>query len=331
MNLPEIWDDLETRLPEGQPGRQQRRIHPDAHADLLVAVVAPGNHRSLGLTVQAEAVADVGRLPAARGLDVLLHPAASGGRALLELRLVDEALVDVFTALATDVAEAVAAASDDAGAVLAWLGRLQRWQRMLNRAARGLSGERQRGLYAELWFLRERMAPAAGIIRAVGAWTGPEGAVHDFQTPAGSVEVKSSAAHEPQVVRVNGERQLDDSAVPSLHLMHLSLEVRRDTGETLPSAVAQVRALAASGPGAGPLEDRLLSSGYADAHEPLYRETGYELRDRNLFRVVEGFPRIVERDLAEGVGRVHYDLAIAACAAHRVDETTVLPTFAQGA
>jgi hypothetical protein len=321
---------LEGRLPQGQPGRQQQRIYPESPVDLLVAVVSPHGRRSLCLAVPDEEVQELGRLPAARGLDVLVHRGTPGGRATLELQLLDDALHDVFAALAADVAAAVAVADDDTNAVRAWLGRLTRWQRMLNSAPRGLSGERQRGLYAELWFLRERLAPVVGIERSVDAWTGPEGAVHDFQTPRGSVEVKSSAAHEPQVVRVNGERQLDDTTVPALHLMHLSLEVRRGTGENLPDAVAAARELAASGPAAATLEDRLIGAGYLDIHAALYNDTGYELRGRNLFEVRNGFPRMVEADLPEGIGRVQYDLAIAACTAYRVEETHVLADMAKG-
>lgn len=328
MTLLELWDELEALLPAGQAGRQQRRILHDSPADLLVAVIAPHAHRSLLLTVDEAAVVDVVRLPSARGLEVLLHRGRPNDRATLELQLVDPALLDVFGALAEDVARAAASQPDDSAAVRAWLGRLGLWQRMLRRAPRGLSPERQRGLWGELHFLGDHLAPAAGVERAVQAWTGPEGAVHDFQTAHGSVEVKTSATHEPQVVRINGERQLDDSTVPALHLLHLSIEVRRGTGSTLPHAVAAARELAAGALAAAPLEDRLLAYGYHDIHGPLYRDTGYELRDTNLFAIRARFPRIIERDLMDGVGRVHYDLAIAACADHRVDPDPVLATLA---
>ena len=49
-----------------------------------------------------------------------------------------------------------------------------------------------------------------------------------------------------------------------------------------------------------------------------------------LFAVTARFPRIVEQDMPEGIGRVHYDLAIAACSAHRVDIDPVLATLAAG-
>lgn len=324
MNFDELWEELERRLPPGLPGRQQQRIIPDSQADLTLAVVAPGARRSLTLTVPSEAVAELDGPPAARGVEVLVHEGRPDGCTTLELLLVDDALRDVFTPLCTDVARAAASATDDVSAVIAWRGRLARWQRLLQRAARGLSGERQRGLFGELWFLTERLGPVAGADRAIAAWTGPDGSVHDFQSAGGAVEVKTSAANEPQVVRINGERQLDDAAVPALHLVHLSLEVRRDSGRTLPAAVERARSLASVGPALPLLEDRLIAYGYVDAHEPLYRHVGYTLRDTSTFRIAAGFPRIVESDLPGGVGRVHYDLAIAACEPFAAPEREML-------
>ncbi len=328
MNFLETWDQLEAELPTGRPGRQQRRILHESPADLMLAVTSPDALRCLLLTVADSAVVQVDSLPTARGLEIRLHRGSPDGRSTLELQLIDSALLEVFASLAFDVARAVAAQPDDTSAVRAWLSRMLLWQRMLSVAARGLLPLAQRGLWGELWVLTERLASSGGIERAVEAWTGPEGSVHDFQTPHGSVEVKTSAAHEPQIVRINGERQLDDSTAPSLHLLHLSIEVRHQTGTTLPDSVAHVRALAAGTPAAVPLEERLLAYGYVDVHAHLYRQTGYEVRGSDLFRITDGFPRIIEQDLPDGVGRVHYDLAIAACAPHRVDLDLVLGVIA---
>jgi hypothetical protein len=330
MNLLRVWEELDASLPSGRPGREQRRILHDSRADLLAAVTSPDRRRCLLLTVADGALDGMQSLPSAQGLEIHLHRGQPSGRSTLELQLSDPALLEVFASLAEDVARATAAQPDDAAAVRAWLGRMGLWQRMLRRGARGLSGQAQRGLWGELWFLVERLVPIAGFERAVLFWTGPDGTVHDFQTLHGSVEVKTSAAHEPQVVRINGERQLDDSTVPALYLLHLSIDVRRLTGVTLLDAVAAARTLAAGGPGAPTLEDRLLGYGFNDVHADQYQDTGYELREANLFAIGGGFPRIVEGDLPDGIGRVHYDLAVAACSSHRVDPDPVLVTLAAG-
>ena len=84
--------------------------------------------------------------------------------------------------------------------------------------------------------------------------------------------------------------------------------------------VESVRRVAAGEIEEGLLEDRLLEVGYSDAHEPKYRNARYTLRESRLFRVEPNFPRIVEADLADGIGDVDYQLAVAACEDFEMDE-----------
>lgn len=328
MDLDQLWTDLEARLPLGAHGQQRQGIHPEAHADLYASVIAPGPLRALQLEVKRPAGEDIEDLPTARGVAAELLQ--GGQRITIELRLTDPSASDLFTALATNVADAAAEAPDDEEAVRAFLGRLARWMQLLQRNREGLSREEQRGLYGELWFLREHLIPRLGIEQAVSAWQAPFQVPHDFQTQGGAVEMKTSVANQPQVVRINGERQLDDSGVPSLHLVHLSLDLHHDSGETLPAIVASVRQLVASSV-AGPIfEDRLFESRYVDVHEPLYRHTGYTLREMGAFEVRDGFPRIIEADLVDGVGGVQYRLAIAACGAFKVADDRAATELAGG-
>jgi hypothetical protein len=330
MDVEAIWSDLERRLPAGAHGRQQQRIYPDSDLDLFLAALAPGPRRSLLLCVPTAAVEQIEELPAARGVSVVLLSGDPSGHSTLELQLDEPGANDVFTALVSDVAQTTANASDDESAVRVFLGRLGRWMRLLQREAQGLSAERQRGLYAELWFIRERLAGAVGLVAAVQAWHGPSGAPHDFQTSAGSVEVKSTATNQPQVVRISSERQLDETGTPALHLLHVSLDVHRDSGESLPQIVASLRSVVAGGPAAALFEERLIEAGYDDVHPPHYAHTGYTLREANFFALADGFPRITEQSLPPGVGAVSYTLSVAACMPFRIDDEAVLGSL-QGA
>lgn len=317
MTLSDEWADLERRLPTDRDGRMIRRIHPESPSDLRITA-ALGGRRGLELEIGREAVADMDPPPGTKAVSLSIDPMPAD-RAALSLTLTDSAAGDLFAALCGDVAQATAAASSDEDAVAAWLGRFTRWRRLLERGPAGLTGPQQRGLFAELWALRDLLSPTVGVGEAVDAWKGPEGAPRDFETSGVGLEVKGSAANEPQVVRVNGERQLDDEELDALFLAHLSLEVLRDAGETLPDIVASVRELAGPGPSAGPLDDRLLASGYADSQASLYGRTGYALRRLSILEVRDAFPRITERSLPDGVGAVYYSLAIEACRDYEVN------------
>jgi putative PD-(D/E)XK family protein DUF4420 len=317
----EIWRELEETGAPGGSGRLRRRVEGDSKMDLHLELVLPERHRAVSLTVPAAAAAGHEDPPQAAGLRHTL--AAGGDPVTFSLELTDRAAGDLFEVLVEDMVAAVAEAGDDREGVGIWTGRIARWQHLLRRAPQGLGPELQRALLAELWILRELVAPGTGVAAAVRSWQGPTRSRHDFQLPLTSLEVKSCAANQPQIVRINGERQLDETGTPALHLAHVSLDVHRNGPESLLEMVASVRELAAGSGAEMELEDRLLESGFLDLHASRYAGTGYTVRDSRFFRVGPGFPRLTEADLPEGVGGLRYKLAIAACADFEVGPESV--------
>jgi hypothetical protein len=321
MSIVEIWQELEETptKPEGG-GRLQRRVGADSSQDMHVELILPDRRRAISLTVPQAAIKGHEELPRARGLEHRLvrgHDGVDG--VTLALELTDPAAGDLFAVLAEDLVSSTASAGDAELAVGAWTGRVTRWQHLLRSAPRGLVPELQRALYAELWILDELIGPVAGNVTAVRSWFGPDRSRHDFQLPGTSIEVKSCAANQPQIVSINGERQLDETGTPALHLTHVSLDVHHNGPESLLEMVGGVRESVAGTGVETDFEDRLLEYGFLDMHAPSYDNTGYTIRDIRHFRVVPGFPRLIEADLPEGVGRVRYRLAIAACVDHEVD------------
>ncbi len=162
MNLDKIWLELQSQLPS-DAGYLRRRIHADSNVDLNLAMINPGQIRAVNLTV--------GRCPRPPTLEhsrrpeglstsfIRLRRAACHG---LSFGCNDPAAADVFLTLVADLTSAVARSEDDRTAVGMWIGRLARWQRLLQRAQQGLTPERQRGLFAELWPTREGLSQAIG-------------------------------------------------------------------------------------------------------------------------------------------------------------------------
>jgi hypothetical protein len=307
-----------------------QRICPESSVDLFATLeLHEGRNprRALELQVTSETLEVTDAVSGTRQVAASIE-AREDGRSALVLALDDAGVSDLFAAMCGDVAEATASKSDDEDAVATWIGRFTKWRRMLQGGSDGLTARRQRGLFAELLTIREHLLPHVGFDEAIGAWKGPDGAPRDFELRGCGLEVKSSAANEPQVVPVHGERQLDGSGLVALLLVHQSLEVLRDAGETLPMIVADLRASGSGLPEAGTFEDRLLQSGYLDMHEPRYRRTGYAIRRTSVFEIRSGFPRITEDDLVDGIGAVRYSLAIDACRDFEVDESRLTSRLA---
>ena len=60
-------------------------------------------------------------------------------------------------------------------------------------------------------------------------------------------------------------------------------------------------------------EDKLFEAAYLTGHESSYAGTGYAKRNVDVFKIAEGFPRIIERDVPDGVGDISYSILVAEC------------------
>lgn len=318
MKLLELWSELEESLPEGSDGRLVRRIHPESTMDMFAAVHSGGiplqRFRAIELEVPTEVAESVDIPSGTRQVTTTLEPRANGTSAMV-FALKEDGSKELFAAMATDVAAAAASCVEFSRAAETWCGRFEKWRRMFEGSGRGLSVKRQMGLCSELLTLAEELIPVVGFDLAVGAWIGPNGNPRDFELRGFGVEVKASGANEPQVVPVSNERQLDDSELSGLVLVHRTFEIVRGGKQTLPAVVSRVRKLGDGMSSEGLLNDLLLRSGYADDNEALYQNTGFETKRIRMFKVEEGFPRITESQLTDGVGSVGYRLAIDACSA----------------
>jgi hypothetical protein len=209
------------------------------------------------------------------------------------------------------------------------LSQLLQWQKFLDARSEGLSDEEQRGLYGELYVLR-RLVQALQTARAASGWVGPSGAAQDFRFGREiAIEVKTSIGGEPQAVKINGERQLDDSTVERLYLVCLSIARKADAGETLPDLIGWLRESLQKHPiELENFERALLEFGYLNSHEARYRLHGFTLRNERHFRIEEGFPRITEADLPDAVGQVEYRVALAGCTPFAVQFEQIVEAFA---
>ncbi len=319
MTLAALYEDLAKA--DAASGMVERRRAPQCPLDLFAFAEKPSNRLGFRIVLPPGSLAEGQDLPSLRGLQLARQNRPEG--VSLILTAASPAFHDVFVSLASDLIGQAEQETDRDTAAAALLGRLARWQAFLkNLPPEGLGPEAQRGLYGELWLLRHHILPHWLLGASVRAWTGPFRTGKDFQFTGGSVEVKTSIAGGDQKLEIHGERQMDDAGLPCLLLAHLSLEIVQEAGETLPAMVGAVRALVGEDFAAyQALEDRLREVGYLDVHEAKYRQMGYLVREYNVFRVQEGFPRLTEALLPPGVGNVTYKITVSACESFRVAET----------
>jgi Putative PD-(D/E)XK family member, (DUF4420) len=328
MKIEDVWNLLEQDGNEVSSGYLTRRILPDVNYDVYLAIEKPSNTRLLMLRVSSTFLDRKTVYPSSSGFTVnrIALPPDTEDYDTLQLVLTNARYKDVFTTLVQDIVDYLEPVPEERAAVSAFVMRLKRWQTFLERNnPEGLSEIVQQGLYGELWFLRQIVLPHLGLLNGLRRWTGPKGTQQDFQFSGCAVEVKTTSAKQHQKLAIASERQLDDTGAGTVVLLHLSLDVRQEQGETLPTMVASVRSLVASDAIAkDELENLLFEIGYLDIHATRYENIGYIIREHNYFRVGEDFPKIIESDLRNGVGDVRYTISVAECKRFSMPELEVI-------
>lgn len=321
MKIETLWQELAATAGINE-GWWLRLAQPTNTCPLYAAINGLTRTRAVLLRMPFGDIPPRRRWPRCRGLDsfaIEIDGAAHFGVALKDPRF-----ADVFTALAEDLVRRIATAPTIIEQSQAFLGQLARWQKFLAAPMQGLSDEAQRGLWGELHVLLELLLPAYGA-KAILCWKGPTKAHQDFQFPSGALEVKTTLATQPQLVRIASERQLDVADWPALFLHVIALDAREGRAETLPDIVTSVRAVIGDNVAAREaFEDSLLAAGYLDSHAVNYLGCGYVVRSERSFKVKRGFPSIVEGELPRGIGGVTYGLDVEACARFAVNTATVV-------
>lgn len=326
--LAEAWERLRT-IGHGMGEYVRLRLPAVSACPTYAARRLSDGSVALVLELDKRVLSGLPDLPPSKGFElsiIALSPGRSG-RARLVFALSDSKYLDVFSSLAADIVGTLVGATDEKDAVAQLVDRLRTWQEFLRRfGSQGMSREARRGLYGELVFLRDYLLKVLPGTEAVMAWAGPGRAPHDFQTPRGSVEVKTTAAATPHSFRVANIRQLDDRGVSALYICVVRVDESKGGRETLPEAIDALRS--ALGASAKQLDGPLINAGYIEAQRAFYESPRYSVRSLRFLRVGDGFPRLLESDIPNGVEAVSFAVAIAACADYACAESEVLDTLA---
>jgi hypothetical protein len=323
MILEALWDELGAQQPPGA-GVVRRRVWETSGSDIFIGVSYPRHERMLILSVSPDAAAGAASLPCTRAIRSTIVEGPDHRTTEIRVILMQPEMNTVFASFADDVLDAVAQASTDVAAVSTLVSRFRHWRWLLaGQNPDGLSEAAAQGLYGELWSLGNMALPSLGSA-AVDGWTGPDRDDTDFQFRQVAFEVKTTTAHHPTTVRITSERQLNPVPFDSFYLVSLSLDqVQGGSAESLNDRVELIKAQLAGSDQAMLFADKLLQCGYHAVHSDRYEFPGYVIRELAIFRITPDFPRITEDRLPAGVGRVSYDLDLAACGAWKVSPETL--------
>ena len=177
-----------------------------------------------------------------------------------------------------------------------------------------LSVEAQKGLIGELYFLKDFLFQKYSFAESLLCWTGSDRTNHDFQILNNAVEVKATSGKQHKKFTISSERQLDSTGLKHLYLSLFSLNLHSNMPDrTLPALIREIYAQVQDDPIATfQFQIKLAKYGYSEALAGKYA-VGFSLFDIKFFEVAGSFPRLLQRNLPDGVGDLKYSVVVAAC------------------
>lgn len=177
-----------------------------------------------------------------------------------------------------------------------------------------LSVAAQKGLIGELHFLRDYLFHKYPFAESLFYWTGSDRTNHDFQIMNDAVEIKTTSGKQHKKFTVSSERQLDTTGLEHLYLSLFALNLHSNMPDrTLPAFIREIYTQIQDDPIATfQFQIKLAKYGYNEALAEKYT-VGFSVFEIKFFEVVEGFPRLLQRNLPDGVGDLKYSVVVAAC------------------
>jgi hypothetical protein len=257
-------------------------------------------------------------LPRFRGLEISLSLTSIGGFQNQEFIKFTQSIPNtdnIFESVISDICENVAHLHAKKNLPAALTKVLNEWKVFFEKEQNEiLSISSQKGLVGELHFLRDYLFQKYSFTESLYYWTGSDKTNHDFQIKNIAVEVKTTSSKQHKKFVISSERQLDSTGLEHLYVSLFALNLHNNMPErTLPKLIDEIYTHLHEDPFATfQLQIKLAKYGYNEIHAEKYT-TGFSLFEMRFFEVVEGFPRLLQGNLPDGVGDLKYSIVVSAC------------------
>ncbi|MEK5547460.1 PD-(D/E)XK motif protein [Paenibacillus sp. FSL L8-0689] len=258
-------------------------------------------------------------LPKWRGLSIKVDYyeklALLKGHYFLVLRQESEHGTDIFEVVLQNVVDHLMAREQNESVFTVVYKVLDRWRIFFQKGGyRKLTEEQQRGLFGELWYIKEwlNQFPTAPPL-IIEQWEGPTSGRIDFKHSNRGVEIKTAINKLTKTIKISNENQLRlTKAVSSIYLYVCFIEPSKTHGVSLQALVNEVQNSIAS------RSDRMLLK-FNDLLEDLrfkeedYTDDFFFVDKVEVYEAAMNFPRILQEDLPKGISHVSYSIDLTHC------------------
>lgn len=293
------------------PGWQAISLTPAGPVELQAGRRSPANVEAILFYFPNAKLSRAEKLPEGQGFLIERADSKNYGGLRLALTRQEAGSTELFTAMVCDVVGALDdiadTGADETKLLRILIGRVVAWKQFMSRGASPLSPEAELGLAGELTFMIALQEAGVSADEILVAWVGPDDAPQDFLLGDGAVEVKSTMSSSGFPVKIGSLEQLDDAVASPLFLAAVRFS-REESGLTLPELVLETeQRLGGELSVINFFKERLMVSGYFEGHSSYYTRR-FESREKRIFAVSEGFPRLTPGTVPTGVTRALYEI-----------------------
>tara|TARA_Y100001958_G_C21245245_1_gene574805 strand:+ start:3101 stop:4066 length:966 start_codon:yes stop_codon:yes gene_type:complete len=259
-------------------------------------------------------------VPELKGIETSSNIHEDRARLIVALKEKDD--WEIFHHLCTNLIQSTNQVEDPKKASTIVLNRLKRWHKFLQKEKSGILREEQiKGLIGELIFLKNWVIPKYGVNESIKFWVGPEDMPQDFTVNNVAVEVKCQLGSTRPQVKISSQDQLH-TQLHQLILYVVTLgKATSDAKDAinLPGIIKEVETILdqSSSSMLTRFQDLLFEAGYF--YHDKYLDFNYLFAGEQAFIVKDGFPRIISKDLAEGISNLSYTISLSDCREYKID------------
>jgi hypothetical protein len=325
----EIWKSINTESDNASVRTQiARKIQTKGVFTIFLATDFKNGVRLLYVNIPSDHGLIIDQLPHFRGLEISIAVSSIGGLVNQEFLKISQSIPNtekIFESVITDLCENVAYLQDPKKLSLALTRVLNEWKLFFEKQQYNiLSISEQKGLIGELYFLKDYLFNKYSFTEALLFWTGSDKTNHDFQLKDKAVEVKATSSKQHKKFHISSERQLDSTGLEHLYLSVFSLNVHSNMHErSLPKLIDEIYLQIQEDPYAVfQFQIKLAKYGYNEIHAEKYT-SGFSFMEISFFEVLDGFPRLLQGDLPQGIGDLKYSIVVSACKPYQIDNNII--------
>lgn len=236
------------------------------------------------------------------------------------LVLKNKSNLEIFYILCKDICAAIFKGNNSENIAKDLVIRLKKWEDLLSKGKKKhISLEVEKGLFGELFILKEIITPKFGIKKAILNWTGPEFDKQDFIINENLIEVKTYSTNKGRKVYISSPEQLLFSNIQKLYLVAVEI-IDFEKGKTLQQLIEEISSSLEEYPELIDIfEMKIINYGYIKEInlDELHK---FEVNSTQIYKVDNTFPQINLANIPLGVSSVKYSIELEACEKNKIEK-----------